>query len=300
MDVFLIGVSIVSTVVALVMTAVAWRVARDQRAASAARVAALSAAASIDPGQSDEKLSHSTTLDQFEPEPIFETQAVAVGASRGGSQSSQAPWASARISPFSAAARATASSPRSEPHEITTRPAIIESSTISQTLSDGFLGSGVSATSDGGRQRSLAVAAVVLFGLVLAGGYWTVFGNRSTATAMSPASTTSPLELVSMRHERRGTRLAVTGLVRNPVAGAPVDRLAAVVFLFDEQGGFITSARANVDFLKLSPGDESPFVIDVEAPSNVARYRVSFRNDAGIVPHVDRRGQQPLALSTVR
>ena len=64
--------------------------------------------------------------------------------------------------------------------------------------------------------------------------------------------------------------------------------------------GFLASARANVDFLKLSPGDESPFVIDVEAPANVARYRVSFRNDAGIVPHVDRRGQQPLALSTVR
>jgi hypothetical protein len=285
MDVLLIGVSLVSTVVALVMTAVAWRVSRDQRAVSAARVAALSAAASADLGQAGEKPSHATTLDQFEPEPI------AVGAARS------APWAASHISSFSAT---RTSALRAEPHEVTTKPVTIETSSPSQTMSEGFLGGSVSAPSDSGRQRSLAVAAIVLFGVVLVGGYWTVFGDRSSATTLSAANSASPLELVSMRHERRGTRLAVTGLVRNPVAGAPVDRLAAVVFLFDEQGGFITSARANVDFLKLSPGDESPFVIDVEAPSSVARYRVSFRNDAGIVPHIDRRGQQPLAVSTVR
>ena len=285
MDVLLIGVSLVSTVVALVMTAVAWKVSRDQRAVSAARVAALSAAASDDLGQASEKPSPATTLDQFEPEPI------AVGAAR------PAPWAASRISSFSTT---RASALRPEPHEVTIKPVTIETPSPSPTISDGFLGGGVSAPTDSGRQRSLALAAIVLFGLVLVGGYWTVFGDRSSATTLSAANSVSPLELVSMRHERRGTRLAVTGLVRNPVAGAPVDRLAAVVFLFDEQGGFITSARANVDFLKLSPGDESPFVIDVEAPSSVARYRVSFRNDAGIVPHVDRRGQQPLAVSTVR
>jgi len=135
---------------------------------------------------------------------------------------------------------------------------------------------------------------------VLVGGYWAGFGNGSARAIVTAPSTTSPLELVSMRHERRGTRLAVTGLVRNPVAGAAVDRLAAVVFLFDQQGAFITSARANIDFLKLAPGDESPFVIDVEAPSQVARYRVSFRNDSGVVPHVDRRGEQPVALTSIR
>lgn len=189
---------------------------------------------------------------------------------------------------------------RPDPQEIATKPAAIESATAGQALSEGFLGSAVSPPTDGGRQRSLAFAAIVLFGLVVGGGYWAVFVNRSDTATVTTPSTTSPLELVSMRHERRGTRLAVTGLVRNPIAGAPVDRLAAVVFLFDQQGAFISSARANVDFLKLTPGDESPFVIDVEAPSSVVRYRVSFRNDAGIVPHVDRRGEQPLALTTVR
>jgi predicted nuclease with RNAse H fold len=83
--------------------------------------------------------------------------------------------------------------------------------------------------------------------------------------------------------------------VRNPGTGASLERLAAVIFLFDRQSAFVASARADVDFTKLAPGDESPFVVAVDAPSSVARYRVSFRNEAGVVPHVDRRGQEPIA-----
>ena len=55
-------------------------------------------------------------------------------------------------------------------------------------------------------------------------------------------------------------------------------------------GTFVTSSRANVDFLKLGAGDESPFVVSLDAPATVARYRVSFRTDDGVVPHIDRRG----------
>jgi hypothetical protein len=77
-----------------------------------------------------------------------------------------------------------------------------------------------------------------------------------------------------------------------------MERLSAVVFLFDQQGTFITSAKAPVDFIKLGAGDESPFVVSLDAPSNVARYRVSFRTDDGIVPHIDRRGAPPIADSS--
>jgi hypothetical protein len=68
-----------------------------------------------------------------------------------------------------------------------------------------------------------------------------------------------------------------------------------VVFLFDQQGTFVTSARAPIDFVKLTAGDESPFVVKVQAPKSVARYRVSFRTDDGTLPHVDRRGEAPVA-----
>ena len=74
-----------------------------------------------------------------------------------------------------------------------------------------------------------------------------------------------------------------------------LERLSAVVLLFDQQGQFITSAKAPIDFLKLTAGDESPFVVKMAAPQTVARYRVSFRTDEGTVPHVDRRGEPPVS-----
>ena len=58
---------------------------------------------------------------------------------------------------------------------------------------------------------------------------------------------------------------------------------------------FIASSKANVDFLKLGAGDESPFVVSLDAPTPVTRYRVSFRTDDGVMPHIDRRGTTPLA-----
>ena len=112
----------------------------------------------------------------------------------------------------------------------------------------------------------------------------------------------SPLELVSLTHARQNEKLAVSGLVRNPVNGKPIEHLSAVVFLFDRMGTFVTSSRANVDFLKLGAGDESPFVVSLDAPATVSRYRVSFRTDDGIVPHIDRRQAETVGIqqSTVK
>jgi hypothetical protein len=64
------------------------------------------------------------------------------------------------------------------------------------------------------------------------------------------------------------------------------------VFAFDRNGTFITSGRAPIEFLSLAPGDESPFRVSVPNVGEVGRYRVSFRTEAGVVRHVDRR--QPL------
>ena len=165
--------------------------------------------------------------------------------------------------------------------------------------SSGFLSATTTQRQDtGGGQRSLAVAAVVLSVGLLGGLVWMMAAPRGTsAAAVGP---NSPLELVSLRHERRKEKLAVSGLVRNPAAGQPVERLSAVVFLFDRQGGFVTSAKADVDFLKLGAGDESPFVVSLDAPATVSRYRVSFRTDDGIVPHLDRRAAVDGQQSTVK
>ena len=48
MDTLLLGITVVSLIVALVMSVTAWRLMRDDKQRSAARIAALSAAASDD------------------------------------------------------------------------------------------------------------------------------------------------------------------------------------------------------------------------------------------------------------
>jgi len=114
----------------------------------------------------------------------------------------------------------------------------------------------------------------------------------STARASLPSHAQAPLELLSMRHTRNGGSLTITGLVRNPADGSEARRVAAVVFVFDRAGSFVTSGRAPLDFAVLEPGGESPFVVTVPDAGDVARYRVSFRTDEGVVRHVDRRAEQ--------
>lgn len=108
------------------------------------------------------------------------------------------------------------------------------------------------------------------------------------AATVAAASKSPSLELLSMRHVREADALTVTGLVRNGGSGS-ADRLIAVVFAFDRSGNFLASGRAPIDFLSLAPGDESPFKVSVPNAGEVGRYRVSFRTEAGVVKHVDRR-----------
>jgi hypothetical protein len=294
MEMLLFAITVASLIVAFIMSAAAWRLSREARARGSARVAALAAAAN-----EPEAPAASAPRTVAVVEPIVEPVAV--------NEPRSAPWSPARVSSFAAPrspVTPTVSSVRSEAAgdkpDLMMRHAAEQQPPRSAAFSDSFLGGAVANPPSGGRQRGLAIAAVLLFVAAIAGGYWAVFGDRSTTATAAAVSSAAPLELVSLRHERRGPRLSVTGLVRNPPAGALVNELTAVVFLFDQQGGFITSARAGVDFLKLAPGDETPFVIAVDAPNSVARYRVSFRNEAGIVPHVDRRGDEPAVANSVR
>jgi hypothetical protein len=285
MELILLGITVVSLVVTVVMSVAVWRLNRTERARSDARVAALNAAVGEDPLPLPASAAQPRSVAAAAPA----AEPVAVNESR-----STPPWATPKVS--------TLVAPKARGSDVVIRPALTggEFPVEKSPLSDTFLGgSGAPAPGDD-RQKGLAIAAALLFVIVLTGGYWTVFGSRTpVASAATVAAAPAPLELVSLRHERRGGRLAVSGLVRNPSSGLRVSKLTAVVFLFDKQGGFISSAKSDIDFVTLSPGDESPFVIAVDAPATVARYRVSFRTDSGVVPHVDRRGQEPIAQGTV-
>jgi hypothetical protein len=120
---------------------------------------------------------------------------------------------------------------------------------------------------------------------------------RPAAAGPKPRATTesAPLELVALGHEREGDGIIVRGVVRNPAAGVERNRVAVVVFLFNRDGGFLTSGLAAVDVPALAPGSQSGFIVTVPHAGEVGRYRVSFRSDDRIVPHVDRRDRGPIA-----
>jgi hypothetical protein len=303
MDIILLGITIVSLVVALVMSVAAWRLMRDEKRRSAARVAALSVAVNEPsvinrPAGFAQTPAASAALEQFADAPTVKTVTRAPWTSPSTARPAAAiPVAAVkRPSPFDSTDSAdansvslrTAATPLAPPELTLNEREVV-------THSSGFLGAAELPRDNGGRQKTLAFAAVILF-LVMSGGLvWMMSGPEGTsAVAVGP---NSPLELMSLTHARQNEKLAVSGLVRNPVNGKPIEHLSAVVFLFDRMGTFVTSSRANVDFLKLGAGDESPFVVSLDAPATVSRYRVSFRTDEGIVPHIDRRSASPASIA---
>ena len=155
-----------------------------------------------------------------------------------------------------------------------------------------------SASARGNPMIKVAVGLVMLLALAVV----IATSSRGPGPAsrqVAGAAAARPLELVSMRHTRSGETLTVSGLVRNPRNAARVERVTAVVFAFDRSGTFVASGRAPLDFVALDAGDESPFVVNIPAVSEVGRYRVTFRTESGVVRHVDRRTEQSRLTASV-
>lgn len=142
-----------------------------------------------------------------------------------------------------------------------------------------------------------------LAAIVVAVGFAVVSGRSRpaatpapTAAHQAPQLDTVPLELLSLRHKQDAQRLAITGLVKNPRAGAPLSHVVATAFLFGPDGVVLSSSRAPLDFTTLVPGQESPFVVSVPVSGEVSRYRVGFRTEDGrVIAHVDKRSPDALA-----
>jgi hypothetical protein len=109
------------------------------------------------------------------------------------------------------------------------------------------------------------------------------------------ATESAPLELMALTHEREGDGIIVRGVVRNPSTGVDQGRVAAVVFVFTRDGAFLASGRSALAVPVLAPGAETAFVVTVPNASEIGRYRVSFRSDDRVVPHIDRRERGPIA-----
>jgi hypothetical protein len=119
--------------------------------------------------------------------------------------------------------------------------------------------------------------------------------NSGTPIVQTAAHAVDPLELVALGHTREANSLIINGTVRNPSSGHKLEGLTAVVSLLDKTGALVSTKDVPLDYRALGPGEEAPFKLSVPDPGAVARYRVSFRAGAEVVPHVDRRSETKLA-----
>lgn len=138
---------------------------------------------------------------------------------------------------------------------------------------------------------AVVVTTAAILVIVFSGHGRTTPGPRGAAgsTAQSSHVSAAPLELVALSHEREADRITIHGIVRIPAGAAWTTHLTAVVLLFNAEGSFVASARADVNEATGEAGGEGTFVVTVPGAADVGRYRVSFRTDDHVVPHVDRR-----------
>lgn len=243
---FLLLVTLISLLLAVIMSVIAWRVAREERRRSEARVAAL--AADIHESAPVER-----DWDLRQPADVPVSNPAA-----GLFQTSQAERTSPRLA------------------------AVVGIGVV-------VLGSAAAAILMLGNGSSAATAHVAS-GATAANATSPTTG-ATTRDAGAPTAPV-PLELLALGHERDGDRLTVRGVVRNPSSGRQVDRVTAVVFLYNRDGGFLSSGRAALQSTALVPGGESDFVVMVPGAGDVGRYRVSFRTEDFVVPHVDYRDRR--------
>jgi len=160
-------------------------------------------------------------------------------------------------------------------------------------LGERFLAADTAGSGSSDRQHWLMAGATFAAVLVLTAGIVSLVGTRRAAAG---DVVSVPLELVALAHNRADGVLTVSGLVRNPAAGTPVDKLEAEVRVFDPAGILIATRTALIDHLELAPGQESPFAVTLGEARTAARYRVSFRTAGTMRPHVDQRTNLPASV----
>ena len=262
MDTTLVGVTLLSMAMAITLSVVVWRLLRDERRRSEARVAALADMAARATDHGSTRIA-GRAADHHGSTPI------------GGDEQRSQP------------ARTVDLPLRESPHQVPSGSLFGEADQSSPWGGRAVIMGGL----------ALAGTAVVLFALTVRDR-----ARVEPRVSVPPAQTTPataatpPLELLSLRDSREANTLTITGLVQNPRGGAMLRKVAVTAFTFDRSGGFLGSGQALLDVTSLAPGDESPFVVAVPVSGAVARYRIGFRGEDGrVIAHIDKRQQGAVA-----
>ena len=269
MDTMSLVVTVTSLVVAAASLTVAWQVTRAERQRRAARVAALASAAGLTP-----RPALATSSATASPE----TQAQAPASA------TRVPAGLHEFMPVRHDAPAPAAAGITNQADVAALVAV-----------GGLFGEPAAASGSAGRQQWLMGAAGVFAAIVVTFAVIGFLGSHAVITVAAPQQI--PLELVALAHTRTDGTLSVAGLVRNPASGAHVQDLEAEVRVFDASGILIGTRSARVESPALEAGQEASFSVPLGPMMTAARYRVSFRAAGTMLPHVDRRTNQPAAVT---
>jgi hypothetical protein len=310
MEIVLMIVTVVSLVLAIGMSVVGWTLLRADRRRSAARVEALGALADAADLPDAIEIERPAPIPQIAPRALpaparFEALDVAPSSRDAHDHRADTdPWPEAwevEPEPWDVAREAEPvqfreRTPRAAaPTRVERRPPAVD-----DLLSGDIFGAAV-VERRAPLRRWLALGAVMLVMAAGAGIVYFVYRPAllNAASSGDPApgaalpANARPLELLSLTHatDPDGS-FSLTGLVQNPMGGAPIRGVVVVVYLFDRGGNYFATGKAPLDLTALQPGNESPFIVRVPNANHVGRFRVGFRlEDGRVVAHVDRRGQ---------
>ena len=295
MESLLIAVTVISLVLAVTMSVVAWTLIKAERQRAAARIEALEALAfSGDPDRQEPAAERVPVA----VAPVARALPIAaLGAPRvmdallGGDAAVSRVDVEPELPDWDAVIRGHASETG---HSGDT---VLPNRRVRAVLPDSMFGT--EPASNAGTRRLLAAAAI---GLLIAAGYATASAMRSpeivAGLAMStppPSTEPQPLELLSLKHSPDTSgAFTINGFVQNPAGGKDLKNVEVVVYLFDNKDQYFMTGRAALEIADMRTGTDSTFEVRVPDATNVGRYRVGFRQaDGTVVAHVDRRGQFP-------
>ena len=290
MEFTLIAVTLLSLFLAISMGVVVWRLVREERRRSAARLAALAAELRRGRGAAGDEGPGAG----FEPPPLPRAGSSAhpepAGAGAGGGPRRRGP--AAHPEPAGAGAgggprrRGPAAHP--EPDWFVPEPPPDSGAAADPLPGGGLFSPPVESTSTGrGRLAAFAGAAVVVLAAVAAL-FLLSEPDAGDGEDAAPDGGRPPLDLIALDHAAEGPFLDIRGAVRNPPRAPGAERLSVVATAFDAAGTLVATRRAPVEIPSLPPGADSPFTVRLLA-AGVSRYRISFLLDDATVPHVDRR-----------
>lgn len=146
--------------------------------------------------------------------------------------------------------------------------------------------------------KRLGVITAIAAALVILALGWRAIAPAAPAPSTPAVSSAPapPLELLSLGHDQHDGTLTISGIVQNPRGGVSLGRVQATVLVFGRDGALLANAREPLENSRLTPGTESPFVIQLPLGNAAARYRVGFRDENdGALGHVDRRDPNAVA-----